>query len=382
MQAGSSERNWIKYQKKLHRLPVEPYEPVRQFRHFAVMPVMDEADELPATLASVGAALADSPEPVALLMVVNHPVDAPEECRRNNREFLRRLRAGERFGMPGDRLFWIDCTTPGRELTRGVGEARRIGMDTGLDLLDPAGFEDSLLFSLDADAWLKRGYFQRVITSFREAPGAGSASIGFRHRPGATAEEERAIRSYEQYLARYVASLQAAGSPYAFQTVGSAMAVRASACIACGGMRMRAAGEDFYFLQALRKIAPVLVIPEILVEPAPRQSYRVPFGTGRAVAALMAGDGLPEFPEAGFAALAVLLQTADDGILATPETFRAALPETTGAWLEQAGFFPAWEKVLKNLPSRPGARRKAFDDWFDGLRTRQFIRTGGRVQSP
>ena len=52
--------------------------------------------------------------------------------------------------------------------------------------------------------------------------------------PVMDAAEEAAIRAYEAYLARYVEALRAAGSPYAFQTVGSALAARASAYAACG----------------------------------------------------------------------------------------------------------------------------------------------------
>ena len=382
MQAKSGERNWNKYRKRLRLGAVEPLAPERRFRHFGVMPVMDEAEELPATLAAAGRALAAFSEPAALLLVVNHPADAAAPCREHDLALLAELRAGARFGVPEGRLFWIDAASPGRELTQGVGEARRIGMDTALSLLDPAGFDDSLLFSLDADAWLRPDYFTRVTAAFRAHPEAGAAAIGFRHRRGKVAAEEAAIRTYEAYLARYVEALRAAGSPYAFQTVGSSLAARASAYAACGGMRVRPAGEDFYFMQALRKAAPVVEIAEVLVEPAPRPSWRVPFGTGKAVTELLRGGALPAFPEAGFAALKVLLRTASGERLADPERFRAALPESTAAWLDAAGFFRQWPKVLANVPPRPEARRKAFDDWFDGLKTRQFIRAAGGDQSP
>ena len=80
--------------------------------------------------------------------------------------------------------------------------------------------------------------------------------------------------------------------------------------------------------------------------------------------------------------MAVLLRAASGERLAEPERFRAALPLSTAAWLEAAGFFRQWPKVLANVPPRPEARRKAFDDWFDGLKTRQFIRAAGGNQSP
>jgi hypothetical protein len=59
----------------------------------------------------------------------------------------------------------------------------------------------------------------------------------------------RAITSYELHLRYLVHAMRWAGHPFAYQTVGSSMAVRRKAYLSLGGMNTRQAGEDFYFLQ-------------------------------------------------------------------------------------------------------------------------------------
>jgi hypothetical protein len=74
-----------------------------------------------------------------------------------------------------------------------------------------------------------------------------------------------------------------AGHPFAFQTYGSAMAVRRKAYLEQGGMNTRQAGEDFYFLQKFIEIGTLREIGETVVYPSSRKSLRVPFGTGKAM---------------------------------------------------------------------------------------------------
>jgi hypothetical protein len=78
-----------------------------------------------------------------------------------------------------------------------------------------------------------------------------------------------------------------AGSPYAFQTIGSTMAVSSSHYAKVRGFPRREAGEDFYLLNKLAKVGTVVEMREgpdceaIRIEA--RRSERVPFGTGAAV---------------------------------------------------------------------------------------------------
>ena len=317
---------WNKYRKKALLRPLEPQTPPPVFGRFIVLPVMDELEELPGTLKSLTIALDRHNGPrTGVLLVINHSPDAPEPRRTANETLLRLLRTASPellHGLvPGETLFWIDAASAGNELRHGVGEARRIGLDCALMLLAPEQRAEAFLCCLDADSPVAPDYLLGLEEWFRVNPEAGAVSIAVRHRPGRTAAEETAIRAYERYMADYVAHLKAAGSPYAFHTIGSAIAVRVPAYIAAGGMRVRRGAEDFYFLQAVRKVAPVGEYPTPLVFPAARPSDRVPFGTGPAVRSQLAGHPLPEYAAAQ-KSLADIKAKYDSETLHNEEEFR------------------------------------------------------------
>ncbi len=360
--------DWAKYLGKRSPAVPEPV-PVEAASCFAVIPACDELEELPRTFASLRAA--SGVEEIPVMVVINHPAGA---CRRVVSASERMLEWFRRRELTLPRLYWIYAP----ELAGGVGAARKLGMDAVLDAVPAERAESAVLCSLDADAWVEPDYFEQVRAFFaaRSEREAGAVSIGLRHRPGETPEQEAAIRAYEHYLDRYAGKLEQAGSPYAFRTVGSAFAVRASTYVRCGGMRVRPAGEDFYFLQAASKVAPVGRIERVLVHPSPRCSDRVPFGTGRSVRSLLDGGALNEIPDGAFAALAELLAWSADPVRLL--SGRGA-PECASEFFEREGFFELWPKVLRNTPDRDDARLAAFHRWFDGLRTLRFLHfAGGR----
>ncbi len=171
---------------------------------------------------------------------------------------------------------------------QGVGLARKIGLDLALTLLDYRT-SDPLLICLDADTVVQPDYLPALTGHFATTT-AGGASISYRHRPASDPAGQSAIDRYELFLRSYVLGLELAGSPYAFHTVGSAMASRASAYVAASGMNRRLAGEDFYFLQQVHKTSGVVPLTGTVVHPSPRSSHRVPFGTGRSVGDMLS-DG-------------------------------------------------------------------------------------------
>ena len=250
-------RELEKYLRKALIRPVEPETPAGLFRHFIAIPVMDELEELPGTLAVLQSALAAVEDAPGILLVVNHGPNAAPERKAHNLELLEQLRSGK---YPG--VYWVDAASPGKELTNGVGEARRIGMDTALSLLDLADPEHAYIVCLDADSHVSPDYWPVILAEFAAHPEYGTLSIGVSHRTGKNEAEENAIRKYEKFMDDYVAELRNAGSPYAFHTIGSAMAIRASVYTACGGMRVRSGGEDFYFLQAAAKVPLLIAVDE------------------------------------------------------------------------------------------------------------------------
>jgi hypothetical protein len=125
-------------------------------------------------------------------------------------------------------IFVVDAASAGRELPAkggGVGLARKIGFDLALSIL---AFErsDPLLIALDADTLVMPDYLPSLVSHFQMAA-AGGAVIPFCHQGGSSPRHDRAIRRYELFLRSYVLGLSRADSPYAFHTVGSAMACTA-----------------------------------------------------------------------------------------------------------------------------------------------------------
>ncbi|HMQ06543.1 MAG TPA: glycosyltransferase [Saprospiraceae bacterium] len=168
----------------------------------------------------------------------------------------------------------------------GVGFARKLGMDEAARRLPGRG----IIVSLDADSLVNENYLTSLHRHFQINPQSNGCSIYFEHPLYGTEFEPDIydkIIQYELHLRYFVDRQRWLSLPYAYQTVGSSMAVLRDAYINVGGMNKRKAGEDFYFLQKLIKQGRFTECNETTVIPSPRYSDRVPFGTGKAISAMI-----------------------------------------------------------------------------------------------
>jgi hypothetical protein len=341
-----------------------------------VIPALAEAASIPLLLDSLSADSSLPGSGLAVIFVVNNRLDTSSEDKEDNSATLKLLQSiREELPFP---LGIVDAASPGLELPLkdgGVGLARKLGHDLLLPYLDFSS-ADPVMISLDADTLVQPGYAGAIVNHFRAAA-AGGAVIPFAHLPGTGHPENRAIERYELFLRCYVAGLAHAGSPYAFQTVGSAMACRASAYLKCGGMNRRRAGEDFYFLQSLAKTSGVAVVKGTTVFPSPRRSSRVPFGTGRAMGMLLDEEpGVIRFyrPES-YLLLKAWLELAQAccgercGALSEKG---AALSTTLGSFLEEQKFASTWQGFIEQHATGEKLE-SAFHGWFDAFRTMKFF---------
>ena len=350
--------------------------PTRSFSGAVVIPSLAEAANLPQTLESLAKNPPELLECFIILIVVNQRADASGTETADNHETLKLLPQWKRqYGL--NNLFWVDAASIGVELPpkQGVGLARKIGLDLALPLLDYRN-GDPLLICLDADTMVQPDYLAAITRHFADTT-AGGASIPYRHRPAASVAGQSAIDRYELFLRIYVLGLELAGSPYAFHTVGSAMACRASAYVASGGMNRRLAGEDFYFLQQIHKTSTVVPLEGTVVYPSPRSSTRVPFGTGRIV-----GDMLEDGEQRLLFYQPVVFSIVGEWLACVAENSGADAAELLSRaalisavlhdFLEQAGFRDSWENLKKN--NREGEKlTAAFHSWFDAFRTMRLI---------
>ncbi len=168
----------------------------------------------------------------------------------------------------------------------GVGIARKVLMDH----ISSVANKEDIVISLDADTFVNESYVQSVIDNLRKFPNAVAVSIPYYHPLTGSDAEDRAILRYEIYMRNYAIQMLIIDSPFAFTALGSAMAYRINAYRAIGGMSPMKSGEDFYFLQQMRKFGHLLISNSEMVYPAARFSDRVFFGTGPAMIKGDAGD--------------------------------------------------------------------------------------------
>jgi hypothetical protein len=347
------------------------------FAGAVVIPSLAEAANLPATLLSLAANPPDALRDFLVLVVVNHRPEASSTDKADNRATLELLKAGDPR-WSGLNLAWVDAASTGMELPLkggGVGLARRIGMDLALGRLDMIG-SDPLLVCLDADTIVQPDYLPAIVEHFRHSR-AGAAAIPYVHQRGGTAQAERLISRYELFLRGYVLGLELAGSPYAFHSVGSAMACRASAYCKIGGMNNRMAGEDFYFMQQLSRVVGVEQLKGTVVRPSPRPSHRVPFGTGRSVQRMGAGGESQQlfYRSVCFRILKGWLESVSHGVDVDGAVLLARSSEVSlclTEYLQVNRFTGVWDKLRRNHSSRT-ALLTAFHGWFDGLKTMKLI---------
>jgi hypothetical protein len=347
------------------------------FAGAVVIPSLAEVANLPATLLSLAANPPDLLRDFLVMVVVNHRPDASPEDKADNRATLELLKAGDPR-WTGLNLAWVDAASAGLELPSkggGVGLARRIGMDLALNRLDTSS-SDPLLICLDGDTLVHSDYLPAITRHFRHCR-TGAAAIPYQHQRGGSPRAERLIARYELFLRGYILGLELAGSPYAFHSVGSAMACRASAYCKIGGMNSRMAGEDFYFLQQLSRVAGVEQMQGTVVRPSPRPSHRVPFGTGRSVQRMEEG-GEAELlfyrPEC-FRILTEWLRLVDSGSEYDGSTLQGAavgISPDLAKYLELNRFVAVWDRLRRNHPGR-GPLLRAFHGWFDGLKTMKLV---------
>ncbi|MBT8381921.1 MAG: hypothetical protein HKP17_05660 [Ignavibacteriaceae bacterium] len=275
----------------------------------------------------------------------------------------------------------VDASSEGKELnekTGGVGLARKIGMDLGLTAFDYNSHKKKIITSLDADCEVEKNYLSVINNSFNEL-NLNVATIEFSHRADSHSELET-ISKYEIFLRHYVIGLFLAQSHFTYHTIGSAFVCDIDAYIKAGGMNTRRAAEDFYFLQKLAKVYSIFKINSTVVRPSARQSWRVPFGTGKSVTQLQNGER--QFLLYDPQVFLVLKKWNElfysNDSLNTELLLNKAKSIHTELYnfLIQKDFLTQWEKILggSNSERQLGYQRKNYFDAFTTLKLVHHLR--------
>ncbi len=253
---------------------------------FVCIPLMDELENIPSL---TGYLRQQTFTDFTVVICVNQPDswwDDPEKavvCHRNQ-ETLQMLRQVDELKM-----HVIDRSSKGKGWSakhHGVGWARKTTMDKAAAMAHP----DDLIVTMDGDTAFSPGYFSSLADAFLHFPDVKALSVPYYHRLTGSEDADRAILRYEIYMRYYAINMLRIDNPYAFTGLGSAIACTVDAYRSVGGITPHKSGEDFYFVQKLRKAFPVLIDHHEKVYPAARFSDRVFFGTGPAMIRGNAGD--------------------------------------------------------------------------------------------
>ncbi|OQX78318.1 MAG: hypothetical protein B6D64_06915 [Bacteroidetes bacterium 4484_276] len=262
----------------------------------------------------------------------------------------------------------IDKSSPGLGWDNkkyGVGQARK----TVMDAINRVAAKEDIILCLDGDTAFGPEYFASIIKSFSQFPQANAISVPYLHLLTGSEDADRAILRYEIYMRYYAINMLRIGSPYAFTALGSAIACTVSAYRSVGGITPHKSGEDFYFLQKLRKFGPVLIAHPQKVYPAARFSDRVFFGTGPAMIKGAGGDW-QSYPVFNFSIF--------DEVEETFKTFQGLFEhdiETPMSAFLMDKFKPGsiWQPLRENFKSVDKFVR-ACQQKVDGLRILQYIK--------
>ena len=358
------------------------------FAQCVVIPAMGEG-------ASLGRALASISEPSTLIvLVVNGRADAEAWVHRRNAAlpdvlartygpacWLTTPDSLPRMGVyltPTGALLLLHRGEAGHFLPprQGVGLARKIGADVALALHHAKVVASPWLGCTDADVVLPADYFAQM----RALPShAAAATFPFVHGPESDPARARAIAHYEATLRYYVQGLRWAGSPYAFHTVGSTLAVHATAYARVRGFPRLLAAEDFYVLDKLRKVGPVVALQGLPLMLSGRVSPRVPFGTGRA---MLRAAQAPDMPDVYHPHAFIYLRAYLDLLKAAAHAPLPLhdLPDLPAPLdrhvLARAIALLGTQKAIDTAHSSTkslATRRRFLHTWFDAFRTLKFI---------
>ena len=359
---------------------LESFPPISP-RHILVIPAFRETTEFAERIS----ATFDSD--ILIIVIINQPDGEEEPLNRRLMNFFHQCPLVWQNGNlslftdTGGALHWlvVDRFSAGRTIDakQGVGLARKLGCDLAVAVMAADRDSTSWICSTDADATLPRDYFNALDSCPTDAV---AAVFSVKH----TAPESGDIQilaatvQYERALNYYTAGLAWAGSPYAFPTIGSALAVRMQAYCECRGFPRKPGGEDFYLLNKLAKLGRVHWLKNTVISVTARLSDRAPFGTGQAVKKIL---DLVEPAEFVYYAPQTFIELRTwihhiSKIWSLIQSHRDPLenlPPHLHGILMEAGIDNLWAHIRRQIDN-PKRCEIVVHHWFDAFQTLKFIR--------
>ena len=315
-----------------------------------------------------------------IIILINAAADAPAQTKEINRKsFNEVIEFGRQYNDPCKRVFPI-LMNDLMPRDAGVGLARKLGMDEALWRFNLINRPEGIIVCFDADATCDTNFLSAIEEQVLKFPATKGCSVYFEHdidNDLYSLDQRKAITSYEIHLRYYKQALKYIGFPYSFHTVGSSMLVNALVYAQQGGMNKHKAGEDFYFLQKIMPLGEFHEINTTRILLSPRESDRVPFGTGAAIVKML-NRGVPEFETfdlKAFLELKEIFSRLDElfrlEIAKLPE-FIQNLPALLRQFLNENPFDSVVLELNENS-STLETFRKRFFQWWNAFRILKFL---------
>lgn len=310
---------------------------------------------------------------IEVIVIINHPEIASPELKEINFNVYKEAILWAKENNNSKIRFLISEPIELPKKHAGAGLARKIAMDEAVVRLQESLYDNPIIAAFDADATCSKNYLTKLWSHFKSHPNSLGCSINFEHPIGNEMDSNLGIESiieYELHLRYYQAALVYAGHPQAEFTVGSSMAVTRNAYVAQGGMNRRKAGEDFWFMLKLMMAGTISAITTATVYPSARESFRVPFGTGRAMTEMQEKQDSTYYtsPFKSFERLKRFLQNTDDLYQQDIEV----TDELTISFLESVN----WKKELEEIrlyTTDKSSFIKRFYRWFNVFMVMKFF---------
>ena len=343
----------------------------KQYDFIITIPCYNESNYIFKTLDSISSQDSSLLDNTLVIIIINNSENEREEIKKdNNITYQKIIKSNYNYES-----VVIDCYSDGNALKNkiaGVGMARKIGCDIGLQYSHPS----SLFCFIDADTKIDANYLKSIELSYKRHNWNG-ATVMFKHindEPKTT----KIIKEYEKFLNTTSRLLEKNGSPYSYVPIGSSMICNMKSYVSVGGMNTKKAAEDFYFLQELEKVFGVFKIKQILVYPSSRYAPRAYLGTSSRLTKCIHNELTIDslyYTKSSFQILNKWLLLA---LKSEKKSYYQMLEECNSLddklvnFLEQYNFKNAWN-AINQVPTSKHFE-KQFHRWFDAFKTFKLLK--------
>jgi hypothetical protein len=239
-----------------------------------------------------------------------------------------------------------------------------------MDYISTIANDEDIILCMDADTTFHEDFCISIIEGFTNNKDCVGMALPYYHRLTGDEVLDRAVLRYEIYMRYFTLNLFRIHNPYCFTAIGSSMATTVKVYKAVKGISPKLSGEDFYFLQKLRKHGSLIIWNEESTYPATRYSERVFFGTGPA---LIKGsknqwESYPLYSDCLFDSVKQTYDLFDTLFLKDTETPMTEFLEST---FNTKSF---WQPIRNNFKTL-ALFRKSCAEKVDGLRILQYLKS-------